>query len=258
MVKVILINKLLLGLTAVAVGVAIFSPFLAGYGRALTVYKDREFWEKTGDIVWEVKTGEKLLALTFDDGPSPTFTGRILDLLERYRAKATFFVIGSRAELYPEILQRQAREGHEIGNHTYAHREVNRISEEELRLDLYRAHQVIHEITGENMRLFRPTSGFYNETIVRVAKALGYEVVIWTWGQDSRDWTPVSGEQIARKILNNVKPGDIILFHDQGGDRSNTLQALRILLPVLEERGYRFVTVAELLRAQKEKQMTRS
>jgi len=246
--KVILINRLLFFLATAGLIVAgIFFLLLTKNSRALTVYRDREYWEKTGDIVWEVKTGEKKLALTFDDGPSPTFTGRVLDLLARYNARATFFVIGSRVEIYPDIISRQFREGHEIGNHTYLHREVNRMPEAELREDLYRAHLAVFDIIGEDMRVFRPTSGFYNETIVRVAKTLNYEVVIWTWGQDSRDWTVVSGETIAHKIINTVKPGDIILFHDQGGDRSNTLQALRIILPVLQERGYSFVTVSELL-----------
>jgi Predicted xylanase/chitin deacetylase len=211
------------------------------------VYKDRELWERVGAIVWEVHVPDKMVALTFDDGPSPTFTGMILDLLAKYNAKATFFVMGKQAEMYPQIILREFREGHEIGNHTYNHPEVNRMSYEDLKADLFHAHQVILKITGWNMKLFRPTSGFYNDTIVKVANLLNYKVIIWTWGQDSRDWTGISGQTIALRIIKTVKPGNIILFHDQGGDHTNTIRALEILLPVLKEQGYQFTTVSALI-----------
>ncbi|HBF36732.1 MAG TPA: oligosaccharide deacetylase [Firmicutes bacterium] len=215
--------------------------------RPLLVYKDREQWEKIGAVVWEVSVHEKMVALTFDDGPSPTFTKRILDLLSKYKAKATFFVVGKQAEMYPDIILREYHEGHEIGNHTYSHPEVNRISFEALKEDLFHAHQIITQITGGNMVLFRPTSGFYDDKIVKTAHLLGYKVVIWTWGQDSRDWTGISGQSIAMRIIKTVKPGNIILFHDQGGNRSNTLKALEIILPVLAKQGYHFITVSTLL-----------
>ncbi len=220
---------------------------MAFTNRPLKVYKDREQWERIGAIVWDVCVREKLLALTFDDGPSPTFTREILDLLAKYNAKATFFVMGKQAQMYPEIVLREHREGHEIGNHTYSHPEVNHIPFEELKEDLFQAHQLIAEITGGNMALFRPTSGFYDDKIVKVARLLGYKVVIWTWGQDSRDWTGISGQTIAMRLIKTVKPGNIILFHDQGGNRSNTITALNIILPVLTRQGYHFSTVSGLL-----------
>jgi peptidoglycan-N-acetylglucosamine deacetylase len=213
----------------------------------MPVYKDRAQWEKSGAIVWEVNVREKLIALTFDDGPSPTFTNKILDLLARYHAKGTFFVMGKQAEKYPGIILREYQEGHEIGNHTYNHREINQMSFEELKREVLQAHQIIFKITGNDVKLFRPTSGFYNEKIVKVAGLLNYKVVIWTWGQDSRDWSKKSGESIAMRIIKTVKPGDIILFHDQGGDHSNTVKALQILLPALKEQGYQFTTVSTLL-----------
>lgn len=245
MIKIIFIKKSVIKILfcgiAVACGLMIFTS------RPQMVYKDREQWEKIGAVVWEVCVHEKMLALTFDDGPSPTFTQKILDLLAKYNAKATFFVMGKQAEMYPEIIRREHQEGHEIGNHTYSHPEVNHIPFEELRDDLSHAHQVIAQITGNNMALFRPTSGFYDDKIVKAAHLLGYKVVIWTWGQDSRDWTGISGQTIAMRIINTVKPGNIILFHDQGGNRSNTLKALQIILPVLTEQGYHFTTVSSLL-----------
>lgn len=252
MVKVILINRLLLYFTLIMVGIGFFFLLLAGDGRAWPAGKDRYFLlQRTG--IREIRTGEKLLALTFNGGPGPTSTGLILDLLKQYNVRATFFVSGRRAELYPEIILRQVREGHELGNHTYTHRPVDRLSEEELRLDLYRAHRVIYGLTGVNMRLFRPAGEFgargrTGKTLLRVAKALGYEVILRSGEEEDYDWPLASGEEIARKVLGNVKPGVIISFSDQGDGCGNTLQALRIILPVLEERGYRFVTVSELLR----------
>ena len=168
--------------------VTVLTFLLASLNSNSPVYKDREHWEKKGTIVWEAEVSDKLVALTFDDGPSPTFTVKILDLLAEYDAKGTFFVIGKQAEKYPEIIWREISEGHEIGNHTYNHPEVNQISPDKLKQDLERAHQVIYNITRKDIKLFRPTSGFYNDKIAKVATLLHYTVVIWTWGQDSRDW----------------------------------------------------------------------
>ncbi|MGE5559359.1 MAG: polysaccharide deacetylase family protein [Bacillota bacterium] len=211
------------------------------------VYKDRAYWEKTGSIVWDVAIKDKMIALTFDDGPSPTFTGPVLDLLGKYHAKATFFTIGAQAEKFPAMIRRMIQEGHEIGNHTHLHQEIPGMSENELTSDLIRSHRVIQRIAGVNMKLFRPTSGFYNNTVVKVAHAMNYLVVIWTWGQDSRDWTPISGKAIAQKIIRSIKPGYIILFHDQGGNRRNTIEALEIILPSLQARGFQCVTVSTLI-----------
>ena len=212
------------------------------------VYRDREYWEKTGKIIWEVPTTKKVIALTFDDGPSPTFTPEILALLKEYEAKATFFIIGKQAEKFPEIVQQVAIAGHSIGNHMYVHQIIGKLPFEELRNDLWQAHQLLFQLSGTVPRFFRPPDGYYDEIIVEAAEVFDYKVVIWTWGQDSRDWSNISGKSIAQKIIKNVKPGDIILFHDQGGDRSNTIQALEIILPTLTKKGYEFVTLDEMLK----------
>lgn len=244
MMKVIFLKGSLIRFLLIMVAVSFLT---ASKLYQIPVYKDREQWEKNGAIVWEANVQQKLVALTFDDGPSPTFTEKILDLLAKYNAKGTFFVMGKQAEKYPDIILREYREGHEIGNHTYNHREVNKMSYEELKKDLESAHQVIFHIIGKDMKIFRPTSGFYDEKIVKVAKLLNYKVVIWTWGQDSRDWTGISGQSIALQIAKTVRPGNIILFHDRGGDHSNTVKALEILLPILKDQGYQFITVSALL-----------
>lgn len=225
----------------------IVAGLLAGTYRCLSipVYDSSSSW-KMG-IVREVKVNEKLIALTFDDGPSPTYTNKILDLLKQYHAKGTFFVIGEQPEKYPEIIKRELKEGHEIANHMYQHREVYGMPIDELKEDLEHSHWAIYQITGQSMRLYRPTSGYCNEKIYEVACSLNYTVIIWTWGLDSRDWTGLNGRLIARKIIEAVKPGGIILFHDLGGNRNNTIQALEILIPELISQGYQLVTVSKLL-----------
>lgn len=223
------------------------SGFLWRNDLNLSVYKDREYWEKTGTVFWEAAVKEKYIALTFDDGPSPTFTNQILDVLALNGAKGTFFVVGKLAEVHPEIVVRESREGHEIGNHSYEHREINRLSPKDLQNDLFRAHEAIFRINGVNIKVYRPISGYYDAKVVQVAEMLHYKVIIWTWGLDSRDWTRTSGEAIASRVLTAIRPGSILLFHDQGGDRSNTIQALHIILPALRKQGYRFVTVSRLL-----------
>lgn len=240
---------------ALLMGLIIGLVFLSWELVYLTVYRDRTHWEKTGAVVWEINVREKLIALTFDDGPSPTFTGQILDLLAEYQAKGTFFVIGKQAEKFPGLITREDLEGHEIGNHTHNHREVNLMSELELKEDLEEAHQVIYRIIKKNVRIFRPTSGFYDDKIVKAAQSLKYTVIIWTWSQDSRDWSKINEKMIAQKILKTVKPGSIILFHDLGGDRTNTIEALKLLLPALKAEGYQLVTVSSLLKRAKKKEL---
>lgn len=196
-------------------------------------------------VVRKVNISEKLVALTFDDGPGITFTPKILDLLKWYHASSTFFIVGEQAEKNQDILIRELREGHEIGIHMYLHRNVCDLPEQELRDDLTLLHQTISQIAQSETGLYRPTNGYYDETIIKVAHSLNYTIVLWNI--DSRDWTGLNGCLIAQKIIKKIKPGSIILFHDFGGNRSNTIAALKILLPQLTQRGYTFVTVSTLL-----------
>lgn len=127
----------------------------------------------------------------------------------------------------------------------YRHREVFQMPAPEIREDLERSHRVIGEITEKPIKLYRPTSGYYNENIVGVAWSLEYMVVLWSI--DSKDWSGMKPGAIAKKILKKVKPGSIVLFHDLGGYRDTTVKALEIVLPELARRGYRLLTVSELL-----------
>lgn len=210
--------------------------------------KGREYYEARGDVVWEVPTDEKIIALTFDDGPDPSDTPAILDLLNQYGAKATFFVIGKRVEKHPDLVKRELREGHEIANHTYSHPYFKkRIPGEKVQEEILKAEQIIFDTTGHKPNLFRPPGGYYGENLVNASKKSGYLVVMWSWHQDTEDWNKPGVAKIVNKVLNNVRNGDIILFHDYVEGKSQTLEALKQILPQLIEKGYRFVTVSELL-----------
>lgn len=204
-------------------------------------------FEKTGLVFWEADTKEKLITLTFDDGPDPLYTTQILDLMKKYDAKGTFFVIGKEAERYPEILKRQAKEGHEIANHTYRHTFRDMKNSKVLKAELRKNSNLIKGITGKAPTLFRPIAGYYDEQIIETSLGSGYYVVLWTWHQDTRDWRKPGAKRIAKTVLFNSKPGDIVILHDAGGDRTQTVKAVEYILEGLYKKGYKCVTVSELL-----------
>ncbi len=192
-----------------------------------------------------VATEDKKIALTFDDGPHYKYTERILDILESHGVKATFFVIGVNAERYPEKVKRIVSDGHEIGNHTYSHPHLKNISGEELQAEIKKASDVIGGITDKRPTLFRPPEGFCGEKVANMAKKCGCSVILWS--HDTRDWAHTPSDEISKKILDGVKGGDIILFHDFITPDTPTPDALEEVIPKLIERGYEFLTVSELI-----------
>ncbi|MGZ9583448.1 polysaccharide deacetylase family protein [Paenibacillus marinisediminis] len=211
--------------------------------------KDRLYYEKRGDIIWEVKTKQKLIALTFDDGPDPRQTTEILKLLNQYGAKSTFFVIGKRVARYPELVRTILADGHEIANHTYNHVYFDRhTSEQRIRQELEQTQQAIRSAANYEPTLFRPPGGMYNDLIVNTAKSIPLKSIMWSWHQDTRDWSLPGVNRITEKVLNNARNGDIVLFHDFVSGRSQTKAALEIILPELKKQGFQFVTVTELLK----------
>lgn len=211
--------------------------------------KDRYYYEKTGEIMWEIKTKEKVVALTFDDGPHPKYTAEILDILEKYKAKATFFVVGENAEKNPDLILRQYNEGHEIANHTYTHPLKTTLPK--LEIELKQTDDLIFSITGYHPELFRPVEGQYTDQLIQNVVKKGYQVVMWSWHQDTEDWKSPGVHRIEKTVLNGVEPGNIILFHDGGGDRSQTVKALEKIIEKLQKQGYEFVTVSELIKMKK-------
>ncbi|KAB2336269.1 polysaccharide deacetylase family protein [Cytobacillus depressus] len=210
----------------------------------------REAYEKTGRVIWEVNTKEKLVALTFDDGPHPVLTPQILDILAKHDAKATFFVAGNKVVRFPDLLKREVKEGHEIANHTFNHIYGN-ITSAKLSSELEETDKIIKQFTELKSSLYRPVGGFYNDVIINTALKHGKTVVLWSWDQDSRDWANPPVNQMCNYIKKGVKPGNIILFHDWHGSEytqtCSTVEALDNILDYLDKNGYKSVTVSELL-----------
>lgn len=198
------------------------------------------------ELVWNVKTQQRVIALTFDDGPDIAYTPQILDLLKKYHAAATFFVVGKSVEKYPDIARREVLEGHELANHTYSHPLMRQISEPQLHDELVKTNEIIRKTTGQVPHYFRPPNAFYNEMIINTAKQSGFRIVMWS-SQDTRDWSRPGVQKIVDSVVHHVQNGSIVLLHDYGGDRSQTVAALAKILPELERRGYQFVTLSELL-----------
>ncbi len=201
--------------------------------------------ENTALIFSKSNIPTKKLALTFDDGPHPRYTNEILDILEEYNVKATFFVIGVNIENYPGIIENIYAKGHEIGNHTYSHSSKQQISEDELKNEIDRCQELISSKIGIRTGLFRPPRGKLNKAVENFAAYNNYTVILWSI--DTMDWAHRSPENIMKNIENTVKGGDIILMHDYISGKNTTIDALRLLIPRLQSLGYEFVTVSELI-----------
>jgi polysaccharide deacetylase family sporulation protein PdaB len=207
---------------------------------------ERSYYESRGEIIWEVPMNEKLIALTFDDGPNPVTTPQILDLLKKYDAKVTFFVLGKQVDRFPDVVKRETKEGHEVANHTYNHICFNKnIRSDVITKEILRAEKSIQAVTGKKSPWFRPPQGHYNDLVVHSVKKNGYTVVMWSWHQDTKDWSSPGVHRIVNKVLRNARNGDIVLFHDYS---TQTVEALKKILPELKKRGFRMVTISELLK----------
>jgi peptidoglycan/xylan/chitin deacetylase (PgdA/CDA1 family)/GT2 family glycosyltransferase len=197
------------------------------------------------------------IALTFDDGPNEPYTSLVLSILEQYRIKATFFVIGQNARRYPETCRRIVTAGNVIGNHSYHHQKSLCLRRgKAVAHDIEMARQAIYECTGLEPKLFRPPHGFRTPWLMRTVRHLGYTVV--TWDNMTSDWkAEKSGEEIVQTIIQRAKPGGVIVLHDGRDirlryDRSHMLQALPFVIEALTERGFDFVTIPELLESEGE------
>ena len=179
------------------------------------------------------------IALTFDDGPSAAWTPVLLDGLKERGVKATFFLIGENADKNPEIVKRMAEEGHLIGNHTYHHVELTKVSENEARLELADTSAVIVRITGKEPEYMRPPFGAWQRKLEQEIQMLP---VLWTI--DPLDWTTENQDEIVNKVVTEAEENDIILLHDCY--KSSVEAGLRIV-DILQEEGFVFVTVDELL-----------
>jgi peptidoglycan/xylan/chitin deacetylase (PgdA/CDA1 family) len=183
------------------------------------------------------------IAITFDDGPSPVLTPRLLDILKEKGVKATFFVVGENAQNHPDILARAVAEGHEIGNHSWSHPQLSKISEARLQEEISNTSDAIFKATGKKPALLRPPYGAVNHHVRQVIQDQ-YRMKIIFWSVDPLDWKRPGATAVSQRILAGAKPGAIILSHDI---HAGTVDAMAATINSLLEKGYRFVTVSELI-----------
>ena len=185
------------------------------------------------------------IALTFDDGPNPIYTPQILAMLQKYGVKATFFDVGYLVTDYPNLVRQEYNAGNVVGNHSWSHPELTRLSASAILSQLTRTSNAIQASIGVRPTFFRPPYGAINRMVLAEANALGVTTVLWN--DSAEDWTLPGVSAIASKILRLAHNGGIILMHDGGGNRSQTVAALPIIITALENHGFSFVTIQQLV-----------
>ena len=185
------------------------------------------------------------VALTFDDGPNPTYTSQILAILQNYHVHATFFTVGWQIKAYPTLEQQEADQGNLVENHSWSHANFNTLTAESMNWQLTTTNDAVHKTTHIWPTLFRPPYGAYNSTLLNIATSLNLTTV--TWNVDPRDWALPGTDAIISRVLSQTQNGSIILMHDGGGNRSQTVAALPTIIEQLQQRGFCLVTVQQLL-----------
>ena len=190
---------------------------------------------------------EKLVSLTFDDGPESELTPQILDILDEYNIRATFFVIGQNAARNMDVLKDIHVRGHEIGNHSWSHKYMPKISKRSKESEILKTEELLIDVFGEHTPIFRPPYGAVKTQDKQLIDSLGYKIV--NWSVDTRDWAGTSGDQMMKYVKQQLKPGGIILMHNSGNTKAvkNTVDTLPIMIDWLIEQGYEFATVTEIL-----------
>jgi len=182
----------------------------------------------------------KMIALTFDDGPHPEWTLRLLDVLRQNQVKATFFVVGKMVDRYPDLIRAEISDGHQIANHTYHHLNLSNLSDEEVDQEYRMCDDSVFRATGIHMKYCRPPGGQYDHDVIKATERLGLTTVLWT--DDPGDYAK-PGDSVLEKRLNHIHNGSIVLLHD---GIQQTIDILPDLIKALRKKGYRFVTVDEL------------
>lgn len=235
---------LVLGCVAFALVVARFVPG----------YQARGLGPQQGTIR-SVPFPFKAVSLTFDDGPSPEWTPRVLEVLERHRVKATFFMVGQAVEQYPDLVRDVRRRGHAVGSHSHTHRCLPLLDEASLRWELDSADAALEKVLGQRPQFFRPPWGFFTRRVLDEARSRGYLTVLWT--RSTQDWRNAGVDGIVDLATRGeMGAGEILLLHDGGNypgagnsSRQQTVEALDRLIPALEARGYQFKSVEEAIQA---------
>ena len=228
---------LVIGATALAAATAGYqsmAPTAQWYGRTFT----------------GLPRGSKKMALTFDDGPNDPHTLRLLEVLARHEVKATFFFIGRYVEQRPDIAREVVKAGHVVGNHTFTHPLLIFKAESGIKTELNACHRALNDAIGEHTNLFRPPFGGRRPAVLRIARGMGLEPVMWN--VTGYDWNAPSAEHIERKVTRQVRGGDVILLHDGGhkafgADRVHTVTAADRIIARYKSEGCEFVTIPEMM-----------
>ncbi|ABW29356.1 polysaccharide deacetylase family protein [Acaryochloris marina] len=190
----------------------------------------------------KLPSDQKVIALTFDDGPWPKTTAKMLDILKEHQVEATFFVVGSNITRFPKLLQRVAKEGHAIGNHSWNHQYYYHhpaLAQKEIQ----RTAEIIEKYTGFKTKLFRPPGGYLHNGLVAHARSQKHVTLMWTVD----DTYTGTVDKVINNVLNNASPGGIVLMHDGGDNRQLMIQALPHIITRLRQQGYKLVTIPQLL-----------
>ncbi|MEH2413219.1 polysaccharide deacetylase family protein [Nostoc sp.] len=190
---------------------------------------------------------QKVIALTFDDGPWPESTAQVLDILKQNQIKGTFFLIGQNVKNYPGLVKREIAEGHVIGNHTW-HHWYQFLNPQAAAYEIDHTADLIYQVTGIKTNLFRPPGGIMHNGVAAYARNSKYAIILWS--TDSVDYSRPAVPKLIKNVFRNAKPGGIVLMHDGGGNRSKTVQALPEIIANFRKQGYSFVTIPELLEMQ--------
>lgn len=220
------VRKYLFGITLL-VSVCLILWGVQGGAGSLSVSSPEDYFDR------------KMVALTFDDGPHPVYTERLLDGLKKRNVKATFFLIGKSADKYPELVKRMAEEGHLIGNHTMDHVRLNHKTYEEAIEQIRQSNQIISQITGQTPQYIRPPFGEWSKELQEEV-----DMTAVLWDVDPVDWKVKNTETVVKRILKNARDGDIILLHDVYG---TSVDAALEIVDQMQAEGYEFVTVDEII-----------
>ena len=194
----------------------------------------------SGKPLYYIDDTSKSIALTIDDGPDPVYTPQVLRLLHKYQVTATFSMIGLHVAAFPHLAREVHEAGHKICNHTWNHADLAGFSARRVHDEIARATHAIHTATGLHPGLFRAPYGAWSPEVIKECERM--RMIPMDWSVDPRDWSMPGVHHIVRNIMKNTQPGSIILEHDGGGNRSETVKALRIVLPRLLDEGYHFAT----------------
>lgn len=196
----------------------------------------------------DVHQNKKLIALSFDDGPNGKYTEAVLSILKANNAKATFFVCGDSTQAQPNLVKKEYDAGNEIGNHTYSHANISKLSKSALTKELTKANDEIHKAINVYPVLFRPPYGASSDSANQTISQLGFKKITWNFMVNDFDIKKTNANKIASEVIAHAHPGAIIDMHDGGGNREKTVAALPVILAALKKQGYEFVTVSTIVK----------